>query len=178
MGARAVVGALRGGVAVEELLGAAFVAIVEFEGPIPLAGAEDADVMGPAYGVGHSHETFLEDGVGVAAGEGLGIGNSFEVPLLGHGLKGRVIAPTVCVFRPRGGRCWCKGRRGHPTRKGTTGWSSVWEILAETAGKKGEIIVSRWGPPLFDLASTTQQQRKGAADWLPAGTNGPGRECR
>ncbi len=106
-GAGAVVGALGGGVMEEEMDGAAEVSVVDVEGPVDVAGAEDGEVEGPLAAADDFDDEGAEGGVGVGAGEFLaeGEGGGFEVR--GHGFGDGFVAPVVGVFGALGGRCWC-----------------------------------------------------------------------
>ncbi len=102
VGASGVIAAFGGGVMAEEAEGFAGVAVVEREGPIEVAGAEDAEVVGPADAVGEEEEAFAEEGVGVAGSDGAGVGDGFGGGAGGHAGVGGVVAPVVGSGGTRG----------------------------------------------------------------------------
>jgi hypothetical protein len=106
-GLGAVVGLFGGGVAEEELEGAATVAVVEADGPVEVAGAEEREVVGPFGGEDEVEDERAEGWIGVGCGEGGGFGVGGSEVGRGHPFEGGAVAPVVGVLGAEGVKVEC-----------------------------------------------------------------------
>lgn len=100
----AVVGALGGGVAGEEAHGEGEVAVVEFAGPIEVAGAEDGEIDGPHAAADDFDDEGAGGGIGIRLGEAVAVLDGGGLVFRGHALAPGFVAPAVSVLGALGGR--------------------------------------------------------------------------
>ena len=102
MGVGAVVGAFGGRVAGEEAHGEGEVAIVEFAGPIEVAGAEDGEIDGPHSAADDFDDEGADGGIGIRRGEAAAVVDGGGLVFGRHGLAPGFVAPVVGVLGPFG----------------------------------------------------------------------------